>query len=272
MNREEIIDTSGVIYCATSSYFIDLAVQSARSVKRHMPGLRCEIHTTEATGDPVFDRIVRYSGEEHHPKEIKSLACLTLPYERNLFLDADTLVLQPIWEIFEILDLVCLAACPFINHSHLKYGSSVPHVYPEINGGVIAFRRDPEIKRLFERWVELLKVQIEDKELDRDQPPLREAMWEEKIRYHALPPEYNHHLMAPMVATGKIRIIHGQDFRSINLAREARRRNATERTRVFAPVCIGRLSRFGFSAGPMRFLIRWGKYLRTIRDLIRSHP
>jgi len=272
MNREEIIASSGVIYCSTSSYYLGLAVESAKSLKRHMPGLRCELHTWEEAGHPIFDSVIPYPEVDFHPKQLKALACLKMPFERNLFLDTDTLVLEPVWALFEILNVVEFAACPFIKHSHPKYTSSAPDTYPEINGGVMAFRRSPRIQKLIERWSELLKDQLEHSGMDRDQPPLREAMWEQQFVYHSLPSEYNHHIMAPMVATGKIRIIHGQDFRQIDLEREAARRNWTERTRVFAPVCIGRLKRFGHVAGPMRFMIRWGKYLRTLCDVLRSHP
>lgn len=63
----------------------------------------------------------------------------------------------------------------------------LPNAFPQFNGGVIAYRRTPEVIAFMERW----RRAVREENLPKDQPSLRELIWESDLRVATLPEEYN---------------------------------------------------------------------------------
>jgi hypothetical protein len=158
--------------------------------------------------------------------------------ERVLFLDTDTRICGGIADLFELLDSFGLAAA----HAPIRLdprqpgslAGRVPASFPELNTGVIAFRRTPAVAELFERWRQLHLEIL--RSLDRgtvgDQSTFRVALYESEVRFTVLQPEDNCRFVFATYVQGPVRILHG---RGADLERLEMELNAISGPRVFVP-------------------------------------
>jgi hypothetical protein len=208
----------GILYVATGAACRDEAVISARSVKTAWPQIPIAIKTDGPVDQHYFDQIDLISDSPDNLAKVCHLA--ETPFERTLFLDSDTYCLHPMPELFGILDRFDLAAAHEAGRFATRWEAGtevfvrnleIPECFPEYNTGVIAFRRDAEVFRMFARWERLCKearrAQIPD---SKDQPSFRHAIYESGLRVAALPPEYNFRLVCSGFARGPIKLIHGR--------------------------------------------------------------
>ena len=112
-------------------------------------------------------------------------------FERTLHLDADVLAVADLRDVFEVLDRfdIALAHDQWRNSpaANATWRRPLPNAFPQFNGGVIAYRRTPEVLAFLAAWADALRASG----LKRDQPVLRELLWESDLRIATLPPEYN---------------------------------------------------------------------------------
>ena len=112
-------------------------------------------------------------------------------FERTLHLDADVLAVADLRDVFEVLDRfdIALAHDQWRNSpaANAQWRRPLPNAFPQFNGGVIAYRRTPEVLAFLAAWADALRASG----LKRDQPVLRELLWESDLRIATLPPEYN---------------------------------------------------------------------------------
>lgn len=201
--------TRGVLYVATGPRHTQEALQSAQSLHKHMPDLAVILYTDQdKVASPLFTEIRKIERPLHTCGD-KILPLKETPFERTLFLDTDTHICAPIQDVFEILDRFDLAA------SHAPYRPSRPFVTPdcfcELNSGVFAYRKTPDMLLLFEKWLELYQVFVEETGRDEDQPTFRQAIYESAIKLYVLPPEYNLRTVMPgFSGRGNIKIVHGR--------------------------------------------------------------
>ncbi len=168
--------------------YIALATKAAESLRRHNPDLPIDLVTDHPHEVPVFDRVhVR----EDVWKHTKIDALIDSRFERTLYLDSDIQVLAPIDDIFEALDRFEVAVAHDQHRNgywnQFYYRKPLPRTFPQFNGGVIAFRRNPAVQAFLKAWREA----VIDHDIGRDQPSLRELLWESDLRIITLPPEYN---------------------------------------------------------------------------------
>ena len=79
------------------------------------------------------------------------------PYDRTLFIDADTYVVDPVSELFSVLDQFDCAA------THEEYLSTdwfsrysrqdIPESFPEFNTGILMLKRSDKMERFLQSWV-----------------------------------------------------------------------------------------------------------------------
>jgi hypothetical protein len=160
------------------------------------------------------------------------------PGEDILFLDSDTRICGPLGEIFDLLETFDLAAA----HAPVRLdrrqppslADRVPAAFPELNTGVMAFRRTPAVMRLLERWrrLHLHVLRSITRGTVGDQSTFRVALYESDLRFAVLPPEYNCRFTFPTYVHGPVRILHG---RAPDLERIERELNGVSGARVFVP-------------------------------------
>lgn len=183
----------GVIYVATGPDYLDLAVESARSMRRSNPDLRIDAFIDPSTarhagGLSVFDRVEAVP--RVHPRA--KIDCLPLTrFDRTLYLDCDTLAIGPLGDLFDVLDRFELAIAHDMRRaSDLVQQSGVvatPYAFPQMNSGVMLYRRSAAM------WDFLAEWQARYKALGvfRDQVSLKDLLWQSDLRFYVLPPEFN---------------------------------------------------------------------------------
>lgn len=223
---------------------------SARSVRRHLPGVPIVLYTdqTELPAG-VFDDVRRIENPRHSFIDKIAPLCDT-PFERTIFLDTDTIACAPFDDLFAVLDRFDLAL------AHAPYRHDRPFVTPncfaELNTGVVAYRRTPEMVALFQDWLRLYQEEVATTgRMDSDQPAFREALYRARIPFYVLPPEYNLRTVMP-AAVGRctVRIIHGRGPDLVALERWV---NASHSIRLFLPSALQlTAAHFGILSGPGR--------------------
>ncbi|MEP3299744.1 MAG: hypothetical protein ABJO27_25245 [Pseudoruegeria sp.] len=179
----------GVIYVATGADYVDLAVQSARSVKVLNPDLDVDLFTDlpNVAGLEVFDQI--HPVPKTHPR-VKLWCFEQSRFDRTLFLDSDTLALSPFGDLFLLADRFDLAMCHDVRRrSDLVREGTVPtpYAFPQLNSGVMLYRKSPVALAFFQSWRE----RFDAIGAMRDQVPLKDILWDSDVRFYVLPPEFN---------------------------------------------------------------------------------
>ena len=195
---------------------------------RHPGG---SFHGSRSRVPEVFDDVRKIE----HPSfsfadKIKPL--FESPFEQSIFLDTDTHVCVPLDDVFALLALVDIAAA----HAPMRVTWPQPDIsdaFPEVNSGVLAWRKSYNSDMLFGEWERLYHLHVASTGQTDDQPALRRALFESGIRMAILPPEYNFRTVMPSFAgRGKVKIIHG---RHADIAAVERRINRSQGCRVVLP-------------------------------------
>jgi len=182
--------TNGVLYICTLPSFTAAGVESARSVRKHSPDLLIDIYTDspEVLPDGLFDRVNPIS-DPHRRSKVDYMN--KTRFQRTLYLDTDTRVVSDILEMFELLDRFDMA----LAHAHARnrkfvsetWRNAIPCSFPQLNSGVMLYRRTPEVQQLLSDWQQA----YHSAGFKKDQTTLRELLWLSDLRLHVLPPEYN---------------------------------------------------------------------------------
>lgn len=182
-------NSQGVLYIAAGDAHTTAAVRSAESVRRTNPDLSIHIFTDSGrTVDPVFTSHGPI-GDGHYRSKVDYVG--RTPFHKTLYLDSDTRVLVNIEEVFDMLDHfdIALAHAHRRNHQNTlqEWTRPIPYSFPQLNGGVIAYRRTPAVDALLEDW----KNAFHSAGFKKDQVTLRQLLYESDLRINVLPPEYN---------------------------------------------------------------------------------
>lgn len=180
----------GVIYVATGAAYRELAEASARSLRAVEPDLPVDLFTDapETVAAGLFDEVHRIA--DPHPRS--KLDCMAeTRFARTLFLDADTLVLAPLGDLFDLLERFELALAHDVRRSseliRESAGEPKPYAFPQLNSGVLLYRRSPTMLAFLTEWAR----RFAESGGMRDQPILKEMLWESDLRFWVLPPEFN---------------------------------------------------------------------------------
>lgn len=251
----------GVVYYAVGETSRREAEASAASLKQHMPELPVALFRDAPVESDLFDRQLELDASV--PLwALKIRVLQQSPFERTLYLDADTFVCAPVWEIFDLLDRAELAAAvaPIWSVSNdTPRGATdvdgVPMAFPKYNCGVIAFRQGDAMRGFLADW----RSRHEKNGLETsDQDAFREALYWSDVRFATLWHAYNYRLTSPQHLIGHAKILHGRDR---DLAELAARLNASERRRLSSP---RRYRRRAVWHGETGLAHAWRKWLRSL--------
>jgi len=189
--------SDGILFVAIGEHHYREAGQSLARIRSIWPGVEVTLNTYAPDGEVQLQRI---------------RAMRNSPYDFTLYLDTDTWLLQPVPELFELLDRfdVALAHAPWRE----RYPVDVPVCFPEFNSGVMAYRN---IDEFFALWEAKFLQDYASREPGAgsgffpSQPAMREALWLSNLRIATLPPEYN--WRGDGYAQGPIKIIHSRKLR-----------------------------------------------------------
>jgi hypothetical protein len=193
--------------------FVEEAEASAASVKAVMPD--CPIGLVSESGSTSKDFDIQLEIKDAAYSFIdKILAMKDTPFEATLYLDTDTFVLGQMNSLFDLLDRFDMAAA-FEPARFLYSIDGVPNSFPELNTGVILFNSRPLIFQSIDEWHRLYSEEIEAVKLIgrkpwHDQLAFTRMVFESKLSFFVLPPEYNARILFPQQVSGEVKIVHSR--------------------------------------------------------------
>ncbi len=226
----------GVVYSATGAQYLAEAVVSARSSLRFNP-VEHVLFTGEPAASGEEGLRVEFLPPSSNPFVDKIRAMLASPFERTIFLDTDTYVLDELTGLYALLDRFDVAACHSPGYRGLG-DTEVPAAFYELNTGLVAWRRSAETTAFLEDWLATYERWCADPPFPHagdvggyaDQPAFRRCVWSHPLRLCVLGQEFC--LRTPQCAqvADRVRVIHG---RHADYERVARIVNRERRARVF---------------------------------------
>jgi hypothetical protein len=234
--------SNGAVYIITQDVrYVNLLLTSAESLKRAMPDLPITVFSQFPVESRLIEKVVKVEPSRDGFYD-KSRLIQNSPYNRTLFIDADTFVLAPIPEIFTLLDHFDCAATheEYLNTDwHNRYPQAgVPPSFPEFNTGILMLKRSDRLHRMLEEWGALYRKYLDEKpgQAINDQPFFRVAAYFSDVRIATLTREYNCKFRGQGYLNGKVKILHGHvDFQLDRgfLDKAAKALNASTKPRVY---------------------------------------
>ncbi len=228
----------GVLYATAGEAHVREAEKSAASVRKLMPDIPIAIWTDrpDSLTPGLFD----------HVHTIEKPLFLTMdriepmlktPFQKTLYLDSDTLLIEPVYELIELLDRYEFAythAPRRICCSQPGCGiePSIPAWFVQPGSGVILYKNTEMVKRVLSDWMERYMAGRKKVPMNCcDQASLWRALYNSPVNMTVLPPEYNYRTVCPSFAgqNYKVKILHGRDR---NLDRARRFVNLHQKSRI----------------------------------------
>jgi hypothetical protein len=206
----------GIIYSCSGESFIAEAVRSARSSLRHNK----LAHLLFASGE--VERVQGLSVARFEPSAnpyVDKIANIrNSPFERTIYLDSDTFVVDEITHLLALLEHYDVAVAFAPAYRGLA-DPEVPKAFYEFNTGVLAWRASDRVSAFMRSWhdtyVEWLSEEPfvgagkASRSRRADQPAFRRCAWQHGLRLFVLAPEYNFRLGYPTTVVERVRVIHG---------------------------------------------------------------
>lgn len=215
--------------------------KSIASVKRSMSGLPVAVATDVETWDQENepDHLIQVDAKTRTIGNRDWLIDSTIPpglspFNKTLFLDSDTYLVEPAPELFDILDHCELAMAPVPNYYHADtdcYDEDIPACIKRYNCGVMAYRDTESVQELFRRWGRKHQDDI-DSGIVRNQPAFLRAFVDTDLLFHELPPNYNFRYPQKGSVSGPVKLLHGRHwkFDHADIAEEI---NASDNYRLY---------------------------------------
>jgi hypothetical protein len=236
--------SSGFLYSVSGEKYVAEAVRSARSSLRHnaLPHL---IFASPIPSEPRPEEGLRFEAFEpsDHPYIDKIANMRRSPFERTLFLDSDTFVVDEVGHVLEVLDHFDIAVAHAPGYRGLP-DPEVPKAFYEFNTGVVAWRSNERTAAFLADWQETYSSWLDAEPFPGalavgvDQPAFRHCAWKHGLRTMVLGPEYNFRITKPGTLVDSVRILHGRhpnpDALAARLNRRQGPRNFSGSLRVLA--------------------------------------
>ena len=213
--------TKGFVYACSHDDWLEEALRSALSVKKVMPDVERELYITEnlipankTILESAFTNVVPLQ-RVSFPHRPRFDAFLMTTVDRPVFIDGDTFVLEPVYELFEVLDDFDIALCidPQLHHpkaidSNLhSFLPSVSMAVPEFNAGLIVANNTEKFRNFIKSWMQLFKICL-TRQYAMDQVALRVALAKSDLRIATLPNNYNFKANIIQAAAKLVKILH----------------------------------------------------------------
>ena len=178
----------GFVFATTGALYTALARRAARSLLKVHPDAEIDLFTDQEIKDDAFSQIHLLESDWFRPK---MEAMMRSRFERTLYLDADIMVIGDLSSVFDVLDRFDLAIC----HNRILNGEpslrqhtrALPDAFCSLNGGLISFKKNAKVHDFVKTW----QSAVRESQSDRDQPALRELIYDSELRFYVLPPGFN---------------------------------------------------------------------------------
>ena len=213
--------SQGFVYACSQDTWLEEAIRSALSVKKVMPDIERELYITENIFpvnrkilESAFTKVVSLQ-EINFPHRPRFESFLMTTLDHAVFIDGDTLILEPCYELFQVLDDFEIALClaPQLHHSKAiksNLHSFLPFVsmaVSEFNGGLIVAKNTEKFRNFVKIWMQLFRICL-SREYGMDQASLRIALAKSDLRIATLPNNYNFRANLAQSVAGAVKILH----------------------------------------------------------------
>lgn len=195
------------VYVAVGQKYMDEAEVSARSLKKHTKNQICLISDKYPLTN-LWDHVILITDPDYSIEDkLKMIMC---ECDKAIYLDSDTYICEGIDDIFDLLNRFDLVARQDWMERQYKL-SGIPESFPELNTGVIGFRKTEKVKHFFTLWLKYFKEYKSIMGREMDQRSFRKAIFESDLDFFVLPPEYNLMNSTMGVVRGHVRVLHGRE-------------------------------------------------------------
>lgn len=228
------------MYSCVGERYAAEALRSARSSLRFNKLPHLLFTTTELPAQEGLT-IERFAPSEN-PYADKIANMGRSPFQRTLYLDTDTYVIDEVTHLLALLDRYDMAVA-FTAEGRGPHDPGVPPAFYEFNTGVLAWRASERMSEFMRSWEETYRdwyahgdpfpVPGGGSRAGRaDQLAFRRCAWEHDVRLFVLAPEFNFRLGYPTTVGARVGILHGRhpDYETL-----AARVNAREVPRSWPP-------------------------------------
>ena len=206
------MNEEGLLFIATGARHRQEACGVVENCRHHLNGRPVALITDAPSSVPdgLFDQVLSHP-DPHHSYRDKIQPLIHPPFQRTLYLDTDAELIQPVCDLFAMLQSLELLACHAPVRFHGWKDAQVPDGFSEVNSGVIGIQRCSNTESLMRRWLATYdRIGIQE-----DQASLRSSLWEsleQGLKFYVLPAEYNIRTTKPWtLGRGiKARVVHGR--------------------------------------------------------------
>ena len=189
---------AGALFIVTGAHYTAAAIAAAHSVAKTNPWLNIGIFSDQPVTDRVFHFVGRIADGSTRRKH-EYVGCS--PFQKTLYLDSDIRVTSDLHDLFGLLEKFEMAGAHVRFRERAKrlrqHLIDIPQAFPQINCGVLLYKKCPNVDVLFRLWCDIYKAG----NFTRDQIPFREALWQSDIKFYVFGPEYNKRFI-PFIGLG----------------------------------------------------------------------
>jgi len=155
----------GIIYIVVGERrFLEECIFSVTSLKKFCPDIPVTLFTDKTDVKSTYFDDIKLIQNDINPFKNKVKYMYPSPYEYTLFLDSDTEIRKPIYELFELLDNhdLALAHCIHLDRSRFPtrvIGYADPNPDNTYNTGVILYKKSDQLEKFFAKWLEQVMSQ-----------------------------------------------------------------------------------------------------------------
>lgn len=204
-------DIGVVLSCTGKNIYYDFCNTIVKDIRRLMPDVSICVYTDNEDKIHDFDDLLigKHDNQLKYLSKIESI--LNSPYSSSIYIDVDSRLIYPVYEIYRILNKYDICICfadgrdPIRKQNYNPECTGIP-----LSTSTLAFNSNEKTKKLFESWK---NIYVEGKKFPNrgDQMYLSYLIYRNyKIPYAVLPSEYRLNTSTFQNVGGLVKVITGE--------------------------------------------------------------
>jgi hypothetical protein len=200
--------STGVLYIATGQKYIEEALASASSLRKVLPHIPIAIFSDVRVDSDLFDEKSILENPEYTVGD-RIPALLLSPFERTLYIDADTYVCADFTDAFRLLDRFDIALTHTQSRPYFRPTDDLPESFQDYSAGIILYRKSPAFTAFTQQWLTFFHQHRQIRPDVASQPAFNVALYHSNLRIATLPTDY-HCPTGLGLLLREVKILHGR--------------------------------------------------------------
>lgn len=182
----------GILYICHGTKYLNELFMSAQSVKIACGDIPITVFTDANISSEFIDDVRKIDLKSNRSKVYYMYDS---PYDETIFLDTDVIAVRDFKDMFGLLEKFDIGIAHDLARKREKYSNvmseykDIPYAFSEVNTGIITFRKNEQVKDLFDLWQSFYEKYYAL--CPYDQPSFRISLWRSVVKTYILPVEYN---------------------------------------------------------------------------------